>query len=72
VCTGMCGWCTSSRAACPALRPFSPTALEMVAASSSSKLSERSTTWEPQWQVPVTRLSGTTMCLNFTSSWLEN
>lgn len=72
VCTGMCGWCMSSRAACRVPRPSLPIVLETAAANSSCKLLERSTSWEPRRRVPATRQSGTVMCLNFTSSWLEN
>lgn len=70
--TGTCGWSMSSRANCRALRPSSLTALETAVASSRSRASGRNTTWEPRWQEPVTRQSGTTMSPNCTSSWPEN
>lgn len=70
--TGTCGWSTNSRGPCRAPRRCSPIAPVTAVASSRSRTSIRSTTWECPWQEPVTRLSGTTMCPNCTSSWLEN
>lgn len=72
VCTGMCGWCTSSPAACLAPRRSSRTAPETAEESSRSRPSGRSTTWELLWREPATRPSGTTTSPNCTSSWLEN
>lgn len=72
VSTGMCGWCMSSQAPCPAASLTSPTAAETTAANSRSRASGRNTAWEHQWQELATRLSGMTMSLNCTSSCLEN
>lgn len=70
--TGTCGWSMNSRGPCRAPRLCSPTAPVTAAASSTSRTSGRSTTWECLWREPVTRRSGTTMYPNCMSSLLEN